>query len=233
MNYKTNTLAKLLTLLALIAGMGWIASALSITPAKTSLKQTSPLASTNKSKLIIHSDTKAEAQAAILQINSAIKSIEARLTTIEKKLNSYQVDALEKPDARQENSESPQPTLEEINDEIHESLDHFNHTFSNESIDNEWAENTESTLTGLILDGAEEGTNLLNIECRTKSCRMELSHKTEIQSFEFQQVLNNQPMSFYLQHIEGEDGEHMSIGYLVREDTMMEELINQSDENIQ
>lgn len=233
MSYRMNIVAKPLALLAFIVMGGWIVLELWATDKTVDLKKIHYPTSTKKSGTITTSDTRSDDHVSLIRTNATIKSLEARLDKIEKKMIDYQAGTSENISGSQEMSESTRPTPEEINEETQARLDRLDYTFNGEPIDSAWSGNTESKLTELILDHIEEGSNLSSLECRENACRMEISHNSAIQSLEFEQILKNQSMSYYLQNVEGEEGEHISIGYFVRKGITMDDLLNQPEEDNQ
>ncbi len=239
MNFRKSILAKPLALLVFIAVGGWFTIELWTTNKTENLKKTPPslknphipvlkkeLETISTSTLDIKSDD----HLPLIRVNAAIKSLEVRLATVEKMLTKHNKDRLENINASQVNSKLPRPTPEELNAEIQESIDRLNDAFNVEPIDMTWSDNTETTLIELIDEQIKDGSTLSNMECRENSCRIEALHNTAFQAIEFEQILKNQTMSYYLQQIEGEQGEQISIVYFVREGITLDEFMNQSGE---
>lgn len=230
MPYKISVLPKFLALIAFITLGGYIFLYFFTTNNSNKLDSVYLPPVKEHSKSI--SSIQDEFQATLLRINTSLHDLTKRLTSLEKKFNDQQIYTLTNTDTSQESEsrEFVQLTPEEINASIQENLDRMNDTFNNEIIDASWSSKAESELTELVTRHINEGTNVLEIKCRGNTCRMEVSHDTINQSFNFDNILKNQSMSYYSQEIEDKDGSYMSIHYFVREGTSIDGFLNPTDE---
>ena len=75
-----------------------------------------------------------------------------------------------------------------------------------EHTDSSWAGDTEAVLTAAFEQGRFEGSSVRDIHCKTSFCRVEVEHNDNIAGMKFEHFARAQPMSYYLQPIEDEDG---------------------------
>lgn len=91
--------------------------------------------------------------------------------------------------------------------------------FHHEQIDVNWAISMEAKLNDIFQkrEFHSKGDSLIGVTCKAISCRMEVSHRNELNQMDFTTMASNQPMSSYVQELDtGNEKELKTVVYFIK-----------------
>lgn len=103
---------------------------------------------------------------------------------------------------------------------VTERMNYIESQFANEDIDAQWGNNVETQLISTFQNPALQQSALVNAECRSTLCRLEVAHEDGADISEFQSVLADETAKVApegaIQQVVGPDGKTRSIIFLAR-----------------